>query len=158
MPGEEWNLENNKGSKLRRECWEVIWPTVDLVPRGKCPKLNSKPKETDFMLFLSPEVVALMEPDILSQLRTYVPSSIAYRCSSEFFPPHLKSYTRLLSKDKSRCGSVDDRTPGIQSVDEEAVRGLGGTSCTCTPLAWFLLTSACLSRGSVFLYLVQLCL
>lgn len=123
------------------------------------------------LVFLLPKTLALMEPDLQSQMHVYraypwmhqlppvtsssssprlkmhgndthsplcqatplsrqiVPSGVAQvdntapsECSRPPPPPHIKSYARLL-------------------------RSNGDSECTCSDLAWFLLTSACLSKG-----------
>ena len=112
--------------------------------------------ETDYLLFLSPQILALMEPDILSQLRTYKPSPITARCGVQKCPPHNKSYLRVLSRDhgfnttgisnNNNNNNINDvallfQPTVTESLDEKS-------NCKCTDLAWFLLTSACLSQGT----------
>lgn len=80
--------------------------------------------------FMHSQTLALMEPDILQQMRTYVPNGVAKALGQEGVSPHIKSYTRVYSS----------------PYDTAAISSLV-SNCTCTPLAWCLMTSACLSKG-----------
>ena len=115
----------------------------------------------DQLVFLLPKTLALMEPDLQSQLHVYDPypwllertnkeidskiscaelnreRSLVETSSTHITPPppHIKSYARVMSN------NVICRT---ESVDFDG----NSSCCVCYDLAWFLLTSACLSRGT----------
>ena len=126
MPETEWNFSLEKDIKLRQDHWRLVWPTVGRIDAAMP---SSDDRQSDFLLFLSPEVLALMEPDVLSQLTTYEPSTIMDFIGARDTPPHIKSYCRVYDtkyEDSNCCESI---------------------RCTCSEVAWFLLTSACFSKG-----------
>lgn len=152
MPEAIWE-EPHLSSCIRQDNWRLIWPTksyifdccekknirlneidTDTLSRFDSVRLPERDAEMDFRLFMTPEILALMEPDILCQMRTYEPSSISMKCGTSLCPPHVKSYARVYES------SCDKR---IEAETEPT------SNCTCIELAWFLLTSACLSKGAV---------
>lgn len=126
MPEAEWDCSSSEEGELRQDHWRLVWPTVAHIDAATP---SSDEHQSDFLLFMSPEVLALMEPDILSQLTTYEPSSIMELLGAHDTPPHIKSFSRVYS------AKPED---GTDCKDKQ---------CACTELAWFLLTSACFSKG-----------
>jgi hypothetical protein len=137
MPESYW--DNDPERYNRNENWRLIWPS-DQYMRDIHQSLSviSNPlfsSSSSFVgaisdypqevLFFEPKTFALMEPDIQSQL-------YSYSCNSSLIPnprvPHIKSYTRLYHREES--DKTDDK------------------KCCCYPVAWSILTSACLSRGA----------
>ena len=67
-------------------------------------------------------------------------------------PPHIKSYARLLSRPPVPFPSRSRPTPDGMGADsgfgaQTVIGERNERECTCYDLAWFLLTSACLSKG-----------
>jgi hypothetical protein len=96
------------------------------------------------MLFFHPKTFYLMEPDIHSQFYTYKPNYFIMEslcnCNFNFFSissPHNKSYSRYMQKIDSKTVLSSNAENNSDEHDE----------CVCYDLAWFLLTSACLSKG-----------
>lgn len=139
------------------------------------------------LVFLLPRTLAMMEPDLQSQLHVYkaypwnsfplpqfrqetcvtsiasVSNEVSFNINSTHQhnvsqlqdhsvispaatkashtippPPHIKSYARvLLSSDSTSRAANESKSES--------------SKCTCYDLMWFLLTSACLSKGSIYL-------
>ncbi len=119
---------------------DIIWPTKEFMDQiqnhvpseyHKFHSNNSK-NETDqnkseAQHFLSSEQFNLIDPECLSRMTKYEevnPSLLPYSVS-----PHIKSYARVMSNYENK-GKVKD------------------TGEVYSNLAWFMLTSACLSRGA----------
>lgn len=160
MPESFWA---NEWDARRQECWRLLWPALSLVRRGigshrlivgskmavfqeqshqeqlQCRNNYVLKDDTDSMLFLKPGVLATMELDIhermwsLETSKAPVMTPLVDRC------PHYKTYARVMApKEESFCTPPIDNPPLKSTV----------TECCCPDLAWFLLTSACLSRGA----------
>ena len=129
MPEDGWDDLSSQNSKLRQDSWNLVWPTDPFI-NAHCD-LEAE-GGSEYLLFMSPEVLALLEPDILSQLRTYEPLPLAAGAGGLSRAPHIKSYARIYATAASQSG-------GAHTVDSQ--------QCSCPEVAWFLLTSACLSRG-----------
>eukprot|EP01041_Mallomonas_annulata_P012585 gene12585-26502_t len=127
--------------------------------------------DTHGLLFLSPRVLAEMEPDIHSQMWTLQPSSFSGSRS-----PHHKTYARVMHRHRHHSerrhqhqhqhhhqhqhGISTDSLTNITNVyrrygsmvTSHDCNGFDRESCdaqcTCIDLAWLLLTSACLSKGA----------
>lgn len=144
MPEIEWDDMFYHDSRMRRDFWHLIWPTTEYLNGTLEPSTCAL--ETGYisgnMLFLNPEVLALMEPDILSQMRTYESVSVTPPNILNF-PPHIKSYARVFMP----RANVDNANKCEHSDPSDVGKIKAGQSCQCTEVAWFLLTSACLSRG-----------
>lgn len=123
MPDPDWD---DRAEQLRQDSWYLIWPTADYMQCG----ISDEVGESNHMLFISAEVLALMEPDILAQLRTYEPLAVGGTNAVLAFPPHIKSYARV-----------------YRSIATEHISDSTQSACLCPSVAWFLLTSACLSKG-----------
>lgn len=140
-------------AKLRQDSWRLIWPTLTFINDVCCSSEmgtdngedGGQMEEPEHLLFLSPQVLALMEPDILSQLRTYIAGPGSTMCGLQTCPPHNKSYARMLSDRCQEVKSAGVSDCGDISSDDETV--VTQPRCSCPDLAWFLLTSACLSQG-----------
>lgn len=140
---------------LRQESWRLIWPSrqtmidiyrnatasseeddTDIIDDEESEKKES-PRFAQGLLFLHARNFSLMEPDIQSQFYTYSPSNAkAVQNLSQKHVPHIKSYCRVATSSSSKLVS-ESREPPV------------GTTCSCYPLRWTLITSACLSRGDV---------
>eukprot|EP01031_Cornospumella_fuschlensis_P025888 gene25888-31262_t len=83
------------------------------------------------LLFLSIHTFASLPLDMLTQWIAYSPNPLPH-LPDPGLPqaiPHFKSYTRVMGVDKGKNSAR-------------------GVACTCIPVAWSLLTSACLSPGA----------
>lgn len=123
MPEEFWV---NDQDKVRSESWSLLWPSNDFVEEIIQQQHYLRDvSSVRGLLFLNSKTFALMEPDVQSQFALYEPNGIgAQKDMTERFTPHIKSYMRLKSNLSPRGG------------------------CSCPDVAWFLLTSACLSKGA----------
>jgi hypothetical protein len=173
MPEAEWDSPSaSQYDKTRHDYWRLIWPTQNFINHDCLRAVKDKDNvadgryegsddgaapESEFKLFLSPSILALMEPDILSQMRTYKPGPVSEGCWLQACPPHVKTYTRLLPRGASRGASAQCVGRPVQSDEaadatdypdqEHKLIDKPEAECTCTSLAWLLLTSACLSQG-----------
>jgi hypothetical protein len=112
------------------ESWKLLWPTHDFVTR-----LKKSCKSAGCGLFLFPISLKQMKEDVHDQFYTYNPSTAPIFCGvPEEKAPHIKSYSRIMSTSRSMLSPISS------SASE--------SMCSCTNLAWFLLTSACLSKGA----------
>lgn len=112
------------------ESWKLLWPTHDFVT-----ELKKHCKSAGCGLFLFSNSLKQMKEDVHDQFYTYDPSVAPIFCGiTEEKAPHIKSYSRVMSTSKS-----------TSSITSSSV---SGSMCSCTNLAWFLLTSACLSKGA----------
>ena len=121
------------------------------------------------LLFLTPSSLAAMEADIQDRMWTLQPSSApaiaaftAARCL------HHKSYIRLMNRESLRGVDDDDRdrdrrrraswtaSTATSSASGTIARGQWHRDCICTDIAWFHLTSACLSKGAKIIIGTQL--
>ena len=116
-----------------------------------------------------------MEVDLQSRMYTYEANKAEAIKFAVNISPHIKSYTRLMSSDSSSYSTSDrssaqtpvkekkeDPSPVLneyfkehktkKGLDED--KGLVGTTvkdsllCSCHPVAWTLMTSSCLSKGT----------
>jgi hypothetical protein len=129
MPEEYWDQEDQDSSlfKTRLECTKLLWPCVeDMQDLYFQLRLKSQHDpslgEEEPTVFLLPRSFALMEPDIHCQMFHYH-SQLHPSCQKV---PHNKTYFRLRS------------TGGVKR---------GSDQCLCDPVIWFMMTSACLSKG-----------
>lgn len=112
---------------LRQDCWRLLWPSMDFVralssQTGRSEDHRSQQHDqqsetsTDCGLFLHPRSFAAMPFDVHSQFRTYEASSAApVRSLAARYPPHIKSYARLLARSSNvSCGV------GTSSVEQSA--------------------------------------
>jgi len=135
-------------------------------------KTSTEARDDDSQLvFLLPKTLALMEPDLQSQMHVYraypwqrqppaassSPLPLTFHMgedirrsplrrdtfqSQQSMPPCATDIGNTYSSDSSRAPPP----PHIKSY-ARLLRSNGDSECTCTNLAWFLLTSACLSKG-----------
>jgi hypothetical protein len=136
MPEAYW--DNDPERYNRNENWRLVWPSDQYMRdihqslSAICNPLFSPSSSSSFadypqeVLFFEPKTFALMEPDIQSQL-------YCYSCNTSLINnhrvPHIKSYTRVYHNQESDKKEADKK-------------------CGCYPVAWSVLTSACLSRGA----------
>jgi hypothetical protein len=142
MPEEYWDQDDQDSctSKTRLECTKILWPSLESMQdlyfqlrlqSQRDPSLG----EEQPTVFLSPRTFALMEPDIHCQMFHY---------HAQPFPscqkvPHNKTYFRLRSAN------------GHEKRASDSIR----YQCSCHSVIWFLMTSACLSKGQVFLFQIS---
>jgi hypothetical protein len=122
------------------------------------------------ILFFQPSFYATMEPDIHSQFHTYEPwrTTDGLFAPSQFLVPHIKTYCRLLrgsstaatphSAKKQRrqysagtssaAANVDSASMSAPTPAVPSSTAVVTDRCSCPPLGWLWLTSACLSRGA----------
>lgn len=121
------------------------------------------------ILFFQPSFYATMEPDIHSQFHTYEPwrTSEGLFAPSQFLVPHIKTYCRLLrgtstaatphgaKKQRRQYSAAITGASHTDSASMSAPAPAASSSsatvtdrCSCPPLGWLWLTSACLSRGA----------
>jgi hypothetical protein len=113
------------------ESWRLIWPTDDFI---KSNNDKSSPYSASAGLFLQPDVLFDMKEDLHDKFYTYSPSKCSIFNGKLHRPPHMKSFCRIMhSKHPMHMDS--------NSQDKRH-------ACTCINIAWFLLTSACLSKGA----------
>lgn len=128
MPEEEWDLDDDS-LKTRLESTKILWPSSthmkDIYSHvALVPEWSGHPNEEEPTVFFLPKTFALMEPDVHCQMFHYTCHTSLYRNHSRTLRvPHNKSYFRLnTAKAHDEC-------------------------CTCASVFWFLMTSACLSKG-----------
>lgn len=137
LPEAYWDDLNNGGS--RQEMYHLVWPSEALISSlHHCVSNDEEEEQYDSEeededgtggngpLFLSPEVLATLEPDVHAQMRCYAPLP-----RTPAVAPHLKTYLRLNNSASSSSKSSFSR------------------SCSCAPVHWLALTSACLSLGAM---------
>jgi hypothetical protein len=179
MPESIWDEESQSTalsddeSHVRLECCRILWPTSTFMSQcGKdttrlLKETSTKKDNQDLSsssttiherflsgngLFFLPNTLALMEPDIQSQLYQYCGLPLKKRVDvspidslelntsevKEFhISPHIKSYFRLLSNE---LNSIQNSSDIIKS-----------STCSCHDIAWYLLSSSCLSKGTYIL-------
>lgn len=165
LPEDNWKVQYDIS---KEHSWNLLWPTKDLIDHHCLVSNNS----SRCLLFFNPQTLALMQPDIHARMACYQPNTaaaVADLCSKT--PPHIKSYTRLMQSD---CNKQEDEERQLkrqrtQSSAASAASELASASasastipdlarepsvaatacCSCSPLAWFALTSACLSQGAL---------
>lgn len=118
-------------------------------------------------LFFLPQQLMQMPPDVLSQLFTYENRSPHHQQHHHreeanhnllIGIPHIKSYFRMMSSetlpvDTSSSSSSSWSSSSLSSSPVQCLASHRSDAagciltCTCTPVAWYLLTSACLSKG-----------
>jgi hypothetical protein len=120
-----WSKIEDKKQKLSR--LSLIWPEETL-------------SGTSGLCFFTPEILMNMDEEVLEQMVTYVPWTNFAADSKEVLDHsiHIKSIARLLSDTEEGT----DETIASQSLPPFTC------ACKCRKLAWFLLTSACMSEGA----------
>ena len=118
---------------------DIIWPSFDFVnfckSRKKNPKAQDKIFEESYSntcnVFLSSNTFNSISVDCISRMALYEESFPPQLMNSMHFNPHIKSYGRLLS---------------FNSIFDE--HSLNHKFKNAEYFAWFMITSACLSKGA----------
>jgi hypothetical protein len=115
-------VTSHNSSQSKFNDLRLIWP-------------EDKPGDQAKPCFFSPSGLTDMPYDAHTQMYTYESRAVPGMADSyQLLPyaPHLKSYMRVINDSVTASGA-----------------GAGpGMHCSCISLAWFLLTSACLSHGA----------
>jgi hypothetical protein len=131
-------------------------PSLPPTTTSDTPLLNDPPALlSEFpqeILFFAPKTFALMEPDIQTQICEY---SANRSFIKQQRVPHIKSYTRVYSTEqKHKKNHKPSDQEDNNEVDDDKKRKTKGVKeektdkkCSCYPIAWSWLTSACLSKG-----------
>ena len=171
MPENEWN--DHSSDMLRNNSWRLLWPTQSAISRcliSQCIQQQNDIGETAGMeypdetaisntcegetsapagcLFLKTSSLAATELDILERIYVLEPTVQYLGEEMASFTPHHKTYMRLMNRIATRNDLLQSSG---SSTPNASIEG-----CTCIDLAWFLLTSACLSRGRAHLSLHNL--
>jgi hypothetical protein len=169
--------------RRRAENWKLLWPSEDYmkeIQRTVLDKLHLHPSPSlppttttdapqlndpsallsEFpqeILFFAPKTFALMEPDIQTQICEY---SANRSFIKQQRVPHIKSYTRVYSierknkkENQEENKEEDDDKKRKKTVVKEERKDEEEKKCSCHPIAWSWLTSACLSKGLKINYL-----
>jgi hypothetical protein len=153
-PSEDYmkEIQRNVLDKLHLHPSPSLPPTTTTeIPLLSDPAalLSEFPQE---ILFFAPKTFALMEPDIQTQICEY---SANRSFIKQQRVPHIKSYTRVYSTEqKNKKNHKTSDQENNNEVDDEKKRKTKGVKeekpdkkCSCYPIAWSWLTSACLSKG-----------
>jgi len=122
---------------LQNTC--IVWPTEEFMWMAYrksvgAPKTNISGTGYSGTCFLMPKYFHETDQEVLSQFAQYAPAAdVIIDDGNSRIPrqPHIKTYARLLSDKTTR-----------------AVVGDGGEVSNVNGIAWFMLTSACISRGA----------
>eukprot|EP01034_Spumella_vulgaris_P021695 gene21695-27745_t len=134
MPESLWEEQYDA---LRQDSWRLVWPSADFIARLSRRSSGSDEDDEEEVsggsdegcgLFLHPRSFAAMELDIHAQFHTYEASAAAAVSESTArFPPHNKTYARVMARESVRRDDALCATSS-ESVEFDGDRGEVSTS------------------------------